>query len=59
MWKNKQKIQLFLACLLAFLVSRLCFRFVIGLAGLTIGLAISRAELTGEEVAVGFLGWSL
>ena len=35
----------------------LCFRLMIDLViGLILGLAISRAELTGREVAIGFLG---
>ena len=57
MWENKQKIQFFLACLLALLISRSCFRFVISLAGLIVGLAIGGVELTTGEIAVGFLGW--
>ena len=44
----------FLACLLALLAGSSCFRLVIGLIGLTVGLAIDGAELMGGEVAVGF-----
>ena len=59
-WENKQKVQFFLACLLAFLASWPCFRLMIDMAvGLTIGLAIGGAESTGRKIAVGFLGWSL
>ena len=42
--------------MLALLVGRLYFCFVIGLAGLAIGLAIARAELMGGKVVVGFSG---
>ena len=60
MWKNEQKVQFFLAWLLALLAGRLHFRLLVDLAvGLTVGLAIGGAELTGGEIAVGFLGWSL
>ena len=46
----------FLAFLLALLVNQPRFRLVVGLVGLTIGLAIDGAELIGKEVAVGFSG---
>ena len=59
-WENKQKVQFFLARLLALLAGRHRFRLVVDLAvGLTIGLAIGGAELMDEKVAVGFLRWSL
>ena len=57
MWKNKQKVQFFLAHLLALLAGQPCFRFVVDLAvGLTIGVAIGGAKLIGGEVAVDFSG---
>ena len=59
MWKNEQKVQFFLACLLMLLAGRPRFRFVMSLAGLTVGLAIGGVRLTGREIAVGFSGWSL
>ena len=58
-WEHKQKVQFFLACLLVLLTGRPRFRFVIGLAGLIVGLAIGGAESTSREVAVSFLSWSL
>ena len=60
MWENEQKVQFFLACFLALLPDRPRFRLMVDLAiGLTVGLAIGEAELTGGEVAVGFSGWFL
>ena len=60
MWGNEQKVQFFLACMLALLAGRPHFRLVVDLAiGLTLGLAIGGAELIGGEFAVGFLRWSL
>ena len=57
MWGNKQKVQFFVARLLALLAGRPRFRLVVDLVfGLTLGLAIGGAELMGQEVAVGFLG---
>ena len=59
-WKNEQKIQFFLTCLLALLAGQPCFRLVVDLTvGLTVGLAIGGAELMGGEVVVGFSKWSL
>ena len=55
---NKQKVQFFLAYLLALLVDWPCFRFMVDLAvSLTIGLAIIEIESIDGEVIVGFLGW--
>ena len=60
MWENEQKVQFFLACLLALLAGRPRFRLVVDLAvGLIVGLVIGRAELIGGEVAIGFSEWSL
>ena len=60
MWENKQKVQFFLAHLLALLAGWPRFCLVVDLAvGLTVGLAIGVAELIGGKVAIGFLGWSL
>ena len=49
----------FLAHLLALLAGRPCFRLVVGLVGLTIGLAIGKAELMKGKVAVDFSGYFL
>ena len=49
----------FLACFLALMASQLYFRLLVGLVGLTVGLAISEAELIGEEVAFDFSGYFL
>ena len=49
----------FLAYLLALLAGQPRFCLVISLVGLIVGLAISKAELIGGEVAVGFSGYSL
>ena len=40
-------------------VRRSFFCFAKGLAGLTDGLAMGRAELRGEEIAIDFSMWSL
>ena len=54
-WENKQKVQFFLARLLAMLAGRPRFSLVLDLAvGLTVDLAIGKAESMGKEVAVGF-----
>ena len=58
-WKNKQKLQFFLVYLLLLLAGQPRFCLVINLAiGLTVGLVKNGAKLIGEEVVVGFLGWS-
>ena len=44
----------FLACLLALLANYSSLRLVIGLVGLTVGLAIGGAELMSGKVADGF-----
>ena len=44
-----------LACFIEF-VRRLCFCFAKSLIGLTDSLAMGRAELRGEKVAIGFSG---
>ena len=54
-WDNKQKVQFFLACLLALLASWPRFGLVNLAVDLTVGLAIGEAELMGGKVAVGFL----
>ena len=54
--REQAKGSIFLTRLLGVLVGWPRFCFVIGLAGLTVGLAISEAELTGGEVTFGFLG---
>ena len=60
MWENEQKVQFFLARLLALLSGRPCFRLVVDLAiGLTVSLAMGGAELMDKKVTVGFSGWSL
>ena len=51
--KSYRPIFYFLACFVK-LVGRPCFSFVEGLADLTNGLAIGRAELRRRKVAVGF-----
>ena len=59
-WENKQKVQFFLARLLALLAGRSCFCLVVNLAaGLTVSLAIGGVELTSGKVVVGFLRWFL
>ncbi len=57
---KKLEVQVFLARLLAplALAGLPRFRLVIEAFGLTVGLAIGRAESIGGEVAVGFSGWS-
>ena len=60
MWENKQKVEFFLACLLAQLAGLSRFRLVVDLAiGLTIDLAIGRTESMGGKVAVNFSRWFL
>ena len=59
MWENEQKLKFFLACLLALLAGQPSFRFMIGLASLTIGLAIGGTELTIGKVVIGFSKWFL
>ena len=54
--KERAKGSILFACLLVLLAGRPCFRFVIGLADLTVGLAIGRAKSTGRGVAIGFSG---
>ena len=56
--RNKQKVQFFLACLLALVAGRPRF-YLVGLVGLIVDLAIGGAELMGGEVAIGFFEWSL
>ena len=46
----------FFACLLALLAGWSHFCLIIGLVGLTIGLAIGKVESIGGEVAIGFSG---
>ena len=59
-WENKQKVQFFLAYLMALLAGRPRFRLVVDLAvGLTISLAIGGAELMCGEIVIGFLVGSL
>ena len=59
-WENKQKVEFFLARLLALLAGRPCFCLVVDLAvALTVGLVIGGVELMSKEVAIDFLGWSL
>ena len=48
--------QFFLASLLAVLADWPCFRLVVSLVSLTIGLAISKAESIGRKIAIDFLG---
>ena len=56
--RNKQKVQFFLACLLALLASQPFFCLV-GLVDLIVSLAIGGAESMDGEIAVGFSGWFL
>ena len=49
MWGNKQKFNSFLACLLALLACYPRFLFVIGLAGLTVDLAIGGVKSIGKS----------
>ena len=53
--REQTKSSFFLARLLELLAGQPCFRFEINLAGLTICLAIGRAESTAGKVAVLFL----
>ena len=44
----------FFVCLLALLAGWPHFRLLVGLVGITVGLAIGKAELIGGEVTVSF-----